>query len=120
MVAVVLVAALTITIVTYGLTNLALAQGPPKFIVNLTGTEEVPPVQINTTGTANISAFDVSSDSITSAINVPSINNVTEGHMHIGKQGENGPVVATLFKYDAPKNKVMETGTITADKLEGQ
>jgi CHRD domain len=27
--------------------------------------------------------------------------------------------VFTLFKYDTPKNQVLETGTITADKLEG-
>jgi hypothetical protein len=27
--------------------------------------------------------------------------------------------VVTLFKYDSPRNEVLETGTITADKLEG-
>lgn len=39
--------------------------------------------------------------------------------MHLGKQGENGPIVFTLFKYDSPMNEVSENGTITADKLEG-
>ena len=36
-----------------------------------------------------------------------------------GGQGENGPIVVTLFKNDSPTNEVSETGSITADKLEG-
>jgi hypothetical protein len=39
--------------------------------------------------------------------------------VHLAKQGENGPIVVTLFKYDSPMNEVSENGTITADKLEG-
>ena len=35
------------------------------------------------------------------------------------KQGENGPVVVTLFKNGSPTNEVSETGSITPDKLEG-
>lgn len=119
MIAVVLLAVIMVTVTAYGLTNSVFAQGPPKFIVNLTGDEEVPPAQTNTTGTADISAFDVSDDSITYAINVSSIEGATAGHIHLGKQGENGPIVVTLFKYDSPMNQVMETGTVTADKLEG-
>jgi hypothetical protein len=44
---------------------------------------------------------------------------VTAGHIHSGKQGENGPVVVTLFKNDSPTNEVSETGSIMPDKLEG-
>jgi CHRD domain len=47
------------------------------------------------------------------------IKDVTAGHIHYGKQGENGPIVFTMFKYDPPRNEVKESGTITADKLEG-
>jgi hypothetical protein len=88
---------LMITAATHGLTDLVFAQGAAKFGFNLTGSEEVPPVQTNATGLAEISP----------------------GHIHFGKPGENGPIVFTMFKYDPPRNEVLETGTITADKLEG-
>ena len=36
------------------------------------------------------------------------------------EQGENGnPVLVTLFKYDSTMNQVSESGSFTADKLEG-
>ena len=120
-VAAVLSTVLMITVASYGLIDLVFAQGPPKFTINLTGSEEVPPVQTNATGTAEISAFDISSDSISYGINATNISGVTAAHTHLGKQGENGPIVATFFKYVGPRpiNEVMEGGTITADNLEG-
>ena len=42
-----------------------------------------------------------------------------QGHIHSGKQGEYGPVIVTLLKNESPANEVSETGSITADKLEG-
>lgn len=110
---------LMITAATHGLTDLAFAQGGAKFGFNLTGSEEVPPVQTNATGMAEISAYTVAGDSITYSVNATNIKDVTTGHIHFGKPGENGPIVFTMFKYDPPRNEVSETGTITADKLEG-
>jgi CHRD domain len=110
---------LMITAATHGLTDLAFAQGGAKFGFNLTGSEEVPPVQTNATGMAEISAYTVAGDSITYSVNAMNIQGVTAGHIHLGKPGENGPIVFTMFKYDPPRNEVSETGTITADKLEG-
>jgi hypothetical protein len=110
---------LMITAATHGLTDLAFAQGGAKFGFNLTGSEEVPPVQTNATGMADISSYTVAGDSITYSVNATNIKDVTAGHIHFGKQGENGPIVFTMFKYDPPRNEVLETGTITADKLEG-
>ena len=102
------------------MTDLAFAQGGgAKFGFNLTGSEEVPPVQTNATGMAEISAYTVAGDSITYSVNAMNIQDVTAGHIHLGKPGENGPIVFTMFKYDPPRNEVSETGTITADKLEG-
>lgn len=108
-----------ITTVTHDLTDLAFAQGQTKFEFNLTGSEEVPPVQTNATGKAEISAYTVAGDTITYKVNAMNMKDVTAGHIHLGKPGENGPIVFTLFKYDPPKNEVSESGTITADKLEG-
>jgi CHRD domain len=111
--------ALIITAAALGSTDLVLAQGPAKFGFNLTGSEEVPPVQTNATGMADISAYTIASDSITYSVNSTNIKGVTAGHVHFGKEGENGPVVFTMFKYDPPRDEVLESGTITADKLEG-
>jgi len=116
----VILTTLMITTVTHDLTDLVFAQGgQTKFEFNLTGSEEVPPVQTNATGTAEISAYTVAGDSITYRVNAMNMKDVTAGHIHLGKPGENGPIVFTMFKYDPPKNEVFESGTITADKLEG-
>ncbi|HEY9406900.1 MAG TPA: CHRD domain-containing protein [Nitrososphaera sp.] len=97
-------------------TNSVYAQGPQKIVMNLSGSEEVPAVQTEATGVAE---FIPGEDSVAYSVNATNIQGVTAGHIHLGKQGENGPVVVTLFKYDSPMNEVSETGTITADKLEG-
>jgi hypothetical protein len=90
-----------------------------SIIFDLAGSEEVPPVETNATGKADISAYTVAKDSITYSVNATNIKDVTAGHVHFGKPGENGPIVFTMFKYDPPRNGVLETGTITANKLEG-
>ena len=100
-----------------GLTDLISAQGPMTITVNLTGNEEVPPVQTEATGIAEFTPMGM--DSIEYSVNATNIEGVTAGHIHLGAKGDNGPVVVTLFKYDTPRNEVSEKGTITADKLEG-
>jgi len=119
MISITVVVTLTLTTAAtiYGLANLVLAQGAPTFPYNLSGSEEVPPVQTDATGVIEITPMGA--DSIAYSVNATNIEGVTAGHMHLGKQGENGPVVATLFNYDSPMNGVSENGTITADKLEG-
>jgi CHRD domain-containing protein len=111
--------ALMIAATTYGLTDLVFAQLQSKFSVGLAGSQEVPPVQTNATGEAKISAYDIVSDSITYDIFATKIQNVTAAHTHLGKPGENGPIVFTFFTYDPPRNEVFEKGAITADGLEG-
>ena len=117
------VAAVLVTLITtlpmHVFTESVLAQELPKFVIKLTGSQEVPPVQTNAIGTAEISAFSVAMDSLSYKINVANITGVTAGHTHLGNIGENGPVVVTFFKYDSPRNNVSETGSITADMLEG-
>lgn len=100
-----------------GLTSLVFAQGPPTITINLTGSEEVPPVQTEATGVAEFVPLGM--DSIAYSVNATNIEGATAGHIHLGAKGENGPIVVTLFKYDTPMNEVSENGTITADKLEG-
>jgi CHRD domain len=58
-------------------------------------------------------------DSVAYSVNATNIEGVTAGHIHFGKQGENGPIVVTLFNYDSPMHDVSERGTFTAEQLEG-
>jgi hypothetical protein len=115
----VVLAILMIAATTYCFANSVLAQGPPNIVIMLTGGEEVPPVQTNATGMAEITPVAPTFDSIDYNVNATNIEGATAGHVHLGKPGENGPIVVTLFKYDSPMKEVSENGTITADKLEG-
>jgi hypothetical protein len=112
-----LVAALAITGITANsLTNSVFAQEEQKLTASLSAQDEVPPTNSQATGMAE---FTVVGDNVEYSVNASNIEGVTAGHIHSGKQGENGPVVVTLFKYDSPMNEVAEKGSITADKLEG-
>jgi CHRD domain-containing protein len=107
--------ALAIVGITSGLTNSVVAQ-EQKFVATLSGQEEVPPTNSQATGMAE---FTVTGENAEYSVNASNIQGVTAGHIHSGGQGENGPIVVTLFKNDSPTNEVSETGSITADKLEG-
>jgi hypothetical protein len=54
-------------------------------------------------------------------LTVSNIENVVAAHIHIGNEGENGPVVAPLFSDDSgvSEDGVLATGTITEDDLVG-
>ena len=108
-------AALAIVGITSWLTNSVVAQ-EQKFVATLSGQEEVPPTNSQATGMAE---FIVTGENAEYSVNASNIQGVTAGHIHSGGQGENGPIVVTLFKNDSPTNEVSETGSITVDKLEG-
>jgi hypothetical protein len=88
-----------------------------RAIANLSGQEEVPPVQTQATGIAEFTLMGM--DSVNYTVNASNIQGATGGHIHLGNPGENGPVVITLFKYDTPMDQVSETGSFTATDLEG-
>jgi hypothetical protein len=108
-------AALAIVGITSWLTNSVVAQ-EQKFVATLSGQEEVPPTNSQATGMAD---FIITGENAEYSVNASNIQGVTAGHIHSGGQGENGPIVVTLFKNDSPTNEVSETGSITVDKLEG-
>lgn len=91
------------------------------FNVELTGNEEVPPVQTDATGSAEFTAPHF--DNIGYSVNVSNIDKVTAAHIHSGKIGENGPPVVTLFKAETPSaepiNGNLASGNITNANLEG-
>ncbi|MGG0892499.1 CHRD domain-containing protein [Cytobacillus horneckiae] len=92
-----------------------------RFFAQLSGSEEVPPVCTNAFGLAK---FKVSSNErrMGFRLTVNKLNNFTQGHIHLGRRGENGPVVAFLFgpvDPDISVNKGVVEGIITANDLVG-
>lgn len=73
-----------------GLTSWVFAQGPPRIVIDLLGSEEVAPVQTEATSVAEIISMEP--DSIGYSVNTTNIEGATAGHIHMSKQGENGPV----------------------------
>ena len=91
------------------------------FSLQLSGSEEVPPVDTEAKGSAELTAPHF--DNIGYSVNVSNIIKVTAAHIHSGKTGENGPIVVTLFKSDSPSsepmNGILTSGNITNADLEG-
>jgi len=88
-----------------------------NFMANLTGQEEVPPTNSNATGTVQLTSNG--GDSVDYLVNVTNIKGVTDGHLHLGEKGENGLIVFTLFRPDAPVDQVSENETISEDEFVG-
>lgn len=91
------------------------------FFANLRGSEEVPPVNTNANGLVK---FKVSGDGskIGYKLTVNNLANFTEAHIHIGRRGENGPVIVFLFgpiDPDISVNKGVVNGIITEEDLVG-
>jgi hypothetical protein len=66
------------------------------FRAELSGANEVPPVDTNTTGEARFIVRDDTIDFELEIINADSILGVAGAHIHCAPAGENGPVVAFL------------------------
>ncbi|HJT46947.1 MAG TPA: CHRD domain-containing protein [Nitrososphaeraceae archaeon] len=73
-----------------------------KFTAILTGSEEVPPKSnIKATGAAEFLP-SINRTMLDYTVNTTNLDNVTTGHIHLGKTGENGPVLVTLFESATP------------------
>ena len=84
----------------------------------LSGDQEVPPVDTEATGIADFSSSN-DGNGIDYTITASDIEGATAGHIHFGIEGQNGPIVVTLFDFDSPQDEVSESGTITSDDLSG-
>ena len=83
---------------------------------------EVPPKNTTSTATAE---FMQSADGkvLKYKVSVININGVTVVHLHQGKTGETGPIVATLNRFNSPTfpiaNATLTEGNLTSSKLYG-
>ncbi|BCG58747.1 CHRD domain-containing protein [Paenibacillus sp. URB8-2] len=87
----------------------------------LSGRNEVPPVRTQAFGTA---IFKLSRDGrrLFFVLTVRNISRVTQAHIHLGRRGQNGPVVAFLFgpnKFGISVRRGVVRGTLTAADLVG-
>jgi hypothetical protein len=114
-----LVIASAIPVIVATIANQTLAT-EPTFVAGLTGSQEAPVVDTNSTGTAS---FVVASNgSITYLINVTAMTNVTQAEVNLAEQGKNGPIILTLFSSKAPLSNitgVLSQGNISSANLEG-
>ena len=95
------------------------ALGQESFGAELTGGEEVPPVDTNATGIANLQN---NVQTINYQLSVNDLVNVTQAHIHRGEEGENGKVVVTLYNTTmptGPMSGLLSQGNITAANLVG-
>ncbi|MGE0242973.1 MAG: CHRD domain-containing protein, partial [Nitrososphaeraceae archaeon] len=90
-----------------------------RFSTPLTGMEEVPPVNTNSTG---IALFELKNDNLNFKINVTNLDNIKGAHIHSGEFGQNGDVIVTLFNPGNPTdivNGTMVEGNVNASSLQG-
>lgn len=66
-----------------------------RYVADLAGQYEVPPV--NTGGRGSAMFRRVGRDRLRYTLEVSGLQDITEAHIHQGKPGRNGPVVAWLF-----------------------
>ncbi|HJU34173.1 MAG TPA: CHRD domain-containing protein [Nitrososphaera sp.] len=87
-------------------------QAVQEFDAILAGGFEVPPVQSNAAGFAELETEE-GSDNLEYGIIVVNIANVTQAHIHQGNSSQAGPIVASLFNASTP------TGPLIGDLTEG-
>ncbi len=114
-----------VAIMALAVPSVATASRPATdFAANLSGAEEVPPVNTIASGEAEFE-LNRNETALHFRIEVEDITNVFMGHIHMGPRGVNGPVVVWLFPRAAnlvgPRysGSAEFSGTITAADLVG-
>ena len=80
---------------------------PRTYSAELSGEEQVPPVETDASGHAT---FEVNEDGteVEYEVHVESICNVTQAHIHLGEEGENGPVIVWLYPEEGEEPELIE------------
>ena len=99
------------------------AQEGQTFSASLSGKDEVPPTESNSSGTAKFKV-DENSSQVSYWVNVTGIKKINQAHIHNGTEGQNGDIVVTLTKNKSAKGNddppnIGFSGNITKDDLQG-
>ena len=104
-------------------TFLIYAQNQTKYAQKLVGKSVVPPV--NTTASGRAIIF-IGNDWLWWKLNVTGLTDPTMAHMHMGKRGVNGVILANLWdllksspNFENPTERTIITGNISASDLQG-
>ena len=93
-----------------------------QFTAKLFGEMEVPSIETNAIGLAEFKP-KLNGNVVAYSLNVTDIDNVTAAYINSGEQGQNGPIVVTLFQPDTPTQKMvsglLSEGNITSANFEG-
>ncbi|OYD09135.1 CHRD domain-containing protein [Paludifilum halophilum] len=92
-----------------------------RFFATLSGAEEVPPVRTRASGRIGLIA-NRSKTRLHYRLTVFNLRRFTQAHLHLGRRGENGPVVVFLFGLVTPGidvNRGVVTGTLRSRDLIG-
>jgi hypothetical protein len=84
----------------------------PRFVAELSGSGEVPPVPTSGTGIAEFRLL--SARRLSYRLSVRDLRDITEAHIHLGRRNENGPIVAWLF---GPSRPVSVTGVLASGRI---
>ncbi|MFD0770683.1 CHRD domain-containing protein [Bacillus sp. CGMCC 1.60114] len=91
------------------------------FFARLKGRNQVPPVKTDACGKVKF-MFNEDFTKLYYKLTVKHIQEMTAAHIHLGKEGQNGPVVAFLFGPVNPGisvDKAVVKGVLTKDNLVG-
>jgi hypothetical protein len=108
----------TLIIIPFYTFNTALSEDK-KYFTPLTGMEEVPPVNTNSTG---IALFELLNNHIDFKVNVTNLDNIKSAQIHIGEFGQNGEIIVSLLKSSSPvdvQNGTLVEGQVTSSDLLG-
>src|SRR5215212_1119044 len=87
----------------------------PDFDARLTGASEVPPVQTNSSGFADLDVeMEDGQRVVDYHLYINNIDRVTQAHIHQGNSSENGPIIVPLFNASSTP-----TGPVTGQLAEG-
>ena len=108
----------TLIILPFYTFNTALSQDN-KYFTPLTGKEEIPPVNTNSTG---IALFELLNNQVDFKVNVTNLDNIKSAHIHLGEFGQNGEIIVSLLKSLSPvdvHNGTLAEGQVTSVDLVG-
>ncbi|MDQ4017226.1 MAG: CHRD domain-containing protein [Thermoproteota archaeon] len=87
----------------------------PDFDARLTGASEVPPVETNASGFADLDVeMEDGQRVVDYHLYVSNIDRVTQAHIHQGNSSENGPIIVPIFNASSTP-----TGPVTGQLAEG-
>ena len=102
------------------------AQEEQSFSATLSGSDEVPPTESNSTGTAKFQVTENNDNEsqVSYWVNITGIKEVNAPHIHNGTTGENGDIVATLSNGKSAEGddrppQIGFSGNITSNELQG-